>query len=70
MIPLLFFAPPIPPAERVLVVLGTVLVILGIVVCSIGGSLRESLSNPLLLSAVRVIGGPCSRFSQNSLRCG
>ena len=40
MIPLLFFAPPIPPVERVLVVLGTVLVILGIVVCSIGGSLR------------------------------
>lgn len=40
MIPLLVFSPPVPPAEKALVVLGTLLVILGIVVCSIAGSRR------------------------------
>ncbi len=38
MIPLLVFSPPIPFAAKALVLLGTVLVIFGIVVCSIGGS--------------------------------
>ncbi|MGA8273967.1 MAG: L-rhamnose/proton symporter RhaT [Candidatus Sulfotelmatobacter sp.] len=38
MIPLLFFAPPIMPAAKMLVIFGTALVIFGIVVCSIGGS--------------------------------
>jgi L-rhamnose-H+ transport protein len=45
MIPLLVFSPPVPPAEKALVVLGTFLVILGIVVCSIGGSLRAPLND-------------------------
>jgi L-rhamnose-H+ transport protein len=40
MIPLLMFSPPVRPAQKAFVVLGTVLVILGIVVCSIGGSRR------------------------------
>ena len=40
MIPLLVFSPPVPPVQKAFVVLGTVLVILGIVVCSIGGSGR------------------------------
>ena len=38
MIPLLVFSPPTPFAEKGLVLLGTALVIFGIVVCSIGGS--------------------------------
>lgn len=42
MIPLLVFSPPVPPMEKALVVLGTALVILGIVVCSIGGARRSS----------------------------
>jgi len=40
LIPLLFFSPPIPLAARTLILLGTALVIVGIVVCSIGGSRR------------------------------
>ena len=40
MIPLLIFSPPVPPAEKALVVLGTLLVILGIIMCSIAGSRR------------------------------
>jgi L-rhamnose-H+ transport protein len=40
MIPLLVFSPPIPFAPKALVLLGTALVIFGIVVCSIGGSLK------------------------------
>ncbi|MBV9341494.1 MAG: hypothetical protein JO159_11475 [Acidobacteria bacterium] len=44
MIPLLAFSPPVPSMEKALVVLGTALVIIGIVVCSLGGA-RRSLSN-------------------------
>jgi L-rhamnose-H+ transport protein len=40
LIPLLFFSPPIPLAAKTLILLGTALVIVGIVVCSIGGSRR------------------------------
>jgi len=40
MIPLLVFSPPILPTAKALVLLGTALVIFGIVVCSIGGSRR------------------------------
>lgn len=38
LIPLLFFSPPILPAAKALIWLGTALVIVGIVVCSIGGA--------------------------------
>lgn len=40
MIPLLVFSPPVPPAQKALIVFGTLLVVLGIVVCSLGGSRR------------------------------
>ena len=45
MIPLLIFSPPVPPAEKALVVLGTLLVILGIIVCSLAGSRRAPLND-------------------------
>ncbi len=44
MIPLLVFSPPIPPTAKALIFVGTALVIVGIVVCSIGGS-RRTLSS-------------------------
>lgn len=40
MIPLLVFSPPVPLVQKAFVVIGTVLVIAGIIVCSIGGSRR------------------------------
>lgn len=44
MIPLLVFSPPIPPTAKALIFVGTALVIVGIVVCSVGGS-RKTLSD-------------------------
>jgi L-rhamnose-H+ transport protein len=41
-IPLLFFGPPVPRATKVLIFLGTALVIVGIAMCSIGGARRTS----------------------------
>jgi L-rhamnose-H+ transport protein len=38
MIPFVVFSPPVPPVQKAILVLGTALVIVGIVVCSLGGS--------------------------------